>query len=171
MDRNETLADLAEAVRKMARYMEENADWENDVIVVDHTLVEGFNYLADRIEAAAKRETVPGNAAKLREALKKCLELGERIDSCLAGSEETVWAFRAERSMAHNIAEFARAALAAPARNCDCFVTSVDAIAYFNKHNQPLRADPRPNLIDGKKYERFSDWLMDTANGAAKGGE
>lgn len=161
MDRNETLADLAEAVRKMARDMEENADWENDVIVVDHTLVEGFNNLADRIEAAAKRETVPGNAAKMREALKWLLKDIDE-EAHLNGEMANADAIRT--------AEIVKA-LAAPPRNCDCFVTSVDAIAYFNKHNQPLRADPRPNLIDGKKYERFSDWLMDTANGAEKGGE
>ena len=163
MDRNETLADLAEAVRKMARDMEENADWENDVIVVDHTLVEGFNNLADRIEAAAKRETVAGDAAKLREAIGNSLW-------CLNWMNENTGDKPTKDHLAKPI-EILTAALAAPPRNCDCFVTSVDAIAYFNKHNQPLRADPRPNLIDGKKYERFSDWLMDTANGAEKGGE
>ena len=60
-----------------------------------------------------------GNAAKMREALEKIASMGEQIDYQLGSSEETVYAFRHERCLAHNISECARAALASPPRNCD----------------------------------------------------
>jgi len=59
------------------------------------------------------------NNAKLREALEKCANMGEQIDFQLGSSDETVYTFRDERCLAHNISECARAALAAPPRNCD----------------------------------------------------
>lgn len=55
------------------------------------------------------------NNAKMREALEKCANWGEQIDCQLGSSDETVYAFRHERCLAHNISECARAALAAPA--------------------------------------------------------
>ena len=48
-------AAIAAEIRKTASDIEENADWENDIITVDHTLVEAFNHFADRIEAAIGR--------------------------------------------------------------------------------------------------------------------
>ena len=60
-----------------------------------------------------------GNAAKIREALERCASMGEQIDNQLGSSEDTVYAFRGERCLAHNISECARAALSAPPRNCD----------------------------------------------------
>ena len=73
---------------------------------------------------AAGKETVTdcnglGNAAKMREALERCASMGDQIDNQLGSSEDTVYAFRGERCLAHNISECARAALSAPPRNCD----------------------------------------------------
>lgn len=59
------------------------------------------------------------NAAKMREALEQISNMGDQIDYQLGSSEETVYAFRNERCLAHNISECARAALSAPPRNCD----------------------------------------------------
>ena len=56
---------------------------------------------------------------KLREALKKCMELGEKIDESLGTDESTVWNCRYERSFANSIVEIAKEALAEPLRNCD----------------------------------------------------
>ena len=61
----------------------------------------------------------PGNAAAMREALEKIANMGEEIDYQLGSSDETVYAFRHERSLAYNISECARTALSAPPRNCD----------------------------------------------------
>ena len=59
------------------------------------------------------------NVAKMREALEKIASMGEQIDYQLGNSEETVYAFRHERCIAHNISECAREALSATPRNCD----------------------------------------------------
>ena len=56
---------------------------------------------------------------KLREALEKCANWGEQIDCQLGSSDETVYTFRDERCLAHNISECARAALAEPVKNCE----------------------------------------------------
>ena len=61
----------------------------------------------------------PGNAVAMREALEQIADMGEQIDNRLGSSEETVYALRNERCMAHNISECARSALSAPPRNCD----------------------------------------------------
>ena len=59
------------------------------------------------------------NVRAMREALEQIASMGEQIDHQLGSSEETVYAFRHERCLAHNISECARAALSAPPRNCD----------------------------------------------------
>lgn len=81
---------------------------------------------ADRIEAAYKREREAtckslrvGNSAAMREVLDQIANMGEQIDNQLGSSEETVYAFRNERCIAHNISECARSALSALPRNCD----------------------------------------------------
>ena len=59
------------------------------------------------------------NVTAMRDALEKIASMGEQIDHQLGSSEETVYAFRHERCLAHNISECARAALSDPPRNCD----------------------------------------------------
>ena len=75
------------------------------------------------MEAACKEKVADcnrlGNVAKMREALENCASMGEQIDNQLGSSEDTVYAFRGERCLAHNISECARVALASPPRNCD----------------------------------------------------
>ena len=59
------------------------------------------------------------NAAAMRKALEICAKMGEQIDYQLGSSDESVYAFRQERCLGHNISECARSALSAPPRNCD----------------------------------------------------
>lgn len=59
------------------------------------------------------------NMKAMREALENCANMGEQIDYQLGSSDETVYAFRDERCLGHNISECARAALAKPPRACD----------------------------------------------------
>ena len=66
-----------------------------------------------------EKSSAVGNASAMREALEKIANMGEEIDYQLGSSDETVYAFRHERSLAYNISECARTALSAPPRNCD----------------------------------------------------
>lgn len=59
------------------------------------------------------------NIKAMRDSLEQIASMGEQIDHQLGSSEETVYAFRHERCLAHNISECARAALSALPRNCD----------------------------------------------------
>ena len=139
--KQETIADIVKEMRTLGRLDEKSTD------KIPRTLQAlGLRTYADRIEAAAKREreagaeaaqicgeigeavgreatreksSQVGNSAKMREALEKIASMGEQIDHQLGSSEETVYAFRHERCLAHNISECARAVLAAPPRNCD----------------------------------------------------
>ena len=82
------------------------------------------------------------NVKAMREALENIANMGEQIDYQLGSSDETVYAFRHERSLAHSISECARTALTAPPRNCDVgtaeeqykrflkFCTSIDCKRY-----------------------------------------
>ena len=72
----------------------------------------------------------PGNAATMREALENIANMGEQIDYQLGSSDETVYAFRHERSLAHSISECARTALSAPPRNCDVGTAEEQARRY-----------------------------------------
>ncbi len=110
-DRNETLADIVAWIRRQAEQMDfGTADAWSPMVV---------RKLADRIEAAAKRETVTdchgfGNAAKLREALET---IAERAEDCRDVPEE--YAESSAIDYLSEAKELARAALAAPPRNCD----------------------------------------------------
>lgn len=110
--------------------------------------------IADRIEAAAKRERnahtndihdalymatgIPGNAAALREALKHAREV-----LALNGFVEPV--VRCD------------AALAAPARNCDRFATAEEARRAFESAHS--------HGIVHNLYTAAFDWLFATAEG------
>ena len=80
-----------------------------------------------------EKSSVVGNSAKMREALEKIANMGEQIDCQLGSSEETVYAFRNERCIAHNISECARSPLSAPPRNCDLGTTKEQS-ARFDAH-------------------------------------
>ena len=89
-----------------------------------------------RLSAAHKRETppAPGNAAAMREALTRCATLAEYCAQDI----------RAE------VSQVARAALSAPARNCDRFATREAAFEAWLETSQSLR---------------FTVWLFAPAEG------
>ena len=95
-----------------------------------------------------------GNAEAMRETLEICASMGEQIDYQLGSSEETVYALRYERCLAHNISECARAALSSPPRNCD--VLSKDEVLEMLKDRSFSKEDT-------------IEWLYDEAKGITDG--
>ena len=79
-----------------------------------------------------EKSSAVGNAAAMREALENIANMGEEIDYQLGSSDETVYAFRHERSLAYNISECARTALSAPPRNCDVG-TAEEQVSRYNE--------------------------------------
>lgn len=120
-DKPETISDIIAAMRTRA-----------DSLSAGHLRALGCDYRSwsDRLEAAYKREL--GNAQKMREALENCANMGEQIDCLLGISDATVYAFRHERCLAHNISECALAALAAPPRNCDVGTADEHAKRFYS---------------------------------------
>lgn len=106
MNEQETIADIIAEMRDLAAHR----DWHNHT---GQSNRERVSYLADRLEAAHKRER--GNSAALREALVKVKKL---FDGRIM--------FQPAIREAH---EAVNAALAAPPRNCDIYLTeeAVDA--------------------------------------------
>ena len=139
-----------------------------------------MRWLADRIEAAAKREELRwakangelarllgcekaqgGNATKLREAL-------ERIAARAAiGGEFDAHAYLDE------IRVIAESALSAPPRNCDRFATAAEAVAAHKQAEQncPPADCPECPYIVGRKsgVYCFEAWLF--APAAQEGGD
>lgn len=65
----ETVADLVAVTREIADKIEKDTDWENDILTVDHSIVDAFRNLASRYEAANARasELLKANIARVRE--------------------------------------------------------------------------------------------------------
>lgn len=82
------------------------------------------HYFADRLEAALKREA-PGNSAKLREVVERVAHM----------NDDGYWNSSAQIC---NLVALARAALAAPSRNCDVGTPEEQAERYMEFcHNYP----------------------------------
>jgi hypothetical protein len=104
---------------------------------------------ASRANAATCKESLQvGNAAKMREALEKVVEIAKRE-----------WnAFR-ETSAMYEMHEICTAALAAPPRNCDLYKTEPEAYqAYLTAMKNKTK----------KTYVYFEPWLFEEAKGEAK---
>ena len=112
-------ADRIEAAAKRECSIREQA-------AADYALKRGEEIHADRCSACTLRDSAerPGNAAAMREALTWCADLGEQIES-KTGEADVM-------DDAGDIADTARAALSAPARNCDRFKTAKEAEAGFD---------------------------------------
>lgn len=85
---------------------------------MDDKMKQNDERLADRLDAAHKRER--GNSAALREAVEKVIEIANKE-----------WDASRETSAMWEIWEICKAALAAPARNCDVG-TADDWLARFS---------------------------------------
>ncbi len=173
-DRNETMADIVAEMRGEKAAIGLTA-WGlmNRVDKVQ----EEFRKLADRIEAAEKLDRQDAmktammtkceicgrlnivNAAKLREALERISKQEELFHRHL-NNEQYARAGDAIEFLSE-ASEAAKAALAAPPRNCDRFATLEDARnAFF--------ADYVPDETRSSATA-FAEWLMDTA--AQEGGD
>lgn len=84
-------------------------------------------------------ERAPGDAAGLREALERAIDAIQAMialydeEHTAAVKNGATWK-RSDTSEVDAIVEKARAALAAPARNCDRFKTAEEAVAAFADH-------------------------------------
>lgn len=110
--------EIQETISDIASEMREFADTDSQSIGRD-ALRRRIQRFALRIEQLVTVCNQLGNAANMRKALEQISNMGEQIDYQLGSSEETVYAFRNERCIAHNISECARSALSALPRNCD----------------------------------------------------
>ena len=99
------------------------------------------------------------NAAAMREALEQIANMGEQIDNQLGSSEETVYAFRNERCIEHNISECARSALSAPPRNCDKYTLAES----LRKYGFPTKSKPWGE----KEWLDFCEWYISESKGYA----
>lgn len=156
----ESLSDIVAEMRTRSREIKEAFGGRPDG--VENML----DIWADRIEAAAKREVVSktetttvGNAAALREAVVALLDV---LDSL--GCDEstaTLAAFVPDMadSSARCLAAFrkAKAALAAPARNCDLFGGDPKMLntAWFD-----WTASPSGHDANGAAKMTFAGWLL-----------
>ena len=116
-----------------------NGDWKEDDCADRVVRVADMRAALDRIEeaakreiAAAKRDAPQGNAATMREALERTLS---QLVDC-APTAEQEWP---------GLIAQARAALAAPPRNCDLFETADEAwLAYKDECDKD---ETVPNMI------------------------
>lgn len=167
-----TTPDPLSAILAEMRDLAENRDWRNHT---KRSNRERVSNLADRIEVTVKREraeteswhgvarafavhdaiaderldklmrSTPCNAAALRAALERALKWWTEMGNIL--EREAVF-------------KQIRAALAAPARNCDRFATAEEArMAFEDAHSREIIL----NL-----YTAAFDWLFATAEGGAK---
>lgn len=130
MANNETIADIVEEMRNRA---EAARQYDDGIVML-------LNTLADRIETVYKRETVEvstraatfainktneewrqklGNAAKLREAAVKIIDYLEPIRKWTMPTQENGTELTALFAAIDTVYQMAKAALAAPARECD----------------------------------------------------
>ena len=157
MNEQETITDIVKKIRAEADYIEETARGslkagENyDGIAYTESdlesaldLVESKRKEADRLEAAYKRER--GDCAKLREAVCEILSYIESFHKYITpGKGKKLTALFA---VADTIRNNARAALAAPPRNCDVYNNESCRMAY-HLHGDGLMT-----------MQAFADWLF-----------
>lgn len=109
-------------------------------------------------------------SSKLREALKKCMELGKNIDESLGNDESTVWNCRHERSSANSIVEIAKSALAEPLRNCEVGTAEEQIERYKNfcKTYSSCRRCPCQKNNDIITAKCFANWSQMPYEGKMK---
>lgn len=138
----ESVADVVAWIRERAKYV------YNDPLLGD---------IADRIEAAHKRET-DGLKTACREIAKECNSINAaKIRESLRNMVRNLVRHDEQDEAALREAE---AALKAPPRNCDRFTNPYDAAAEFGRICRPKTASL---VYPGPSREQFIGWLFDTA--------
>ena len=158
-ERHETVADNVSANHQFREVAKMIPHEEVDVSKMETTT------------STREKSSVVGNSAKMREALEKIANMGEQIDCQLGSSEETVYAFRNERCIAHNISECARSALSAPPRNCDLGTTKEQSArfdAHCRKHMGCLTCPLREKNGGVPKHCEFAWAQMPYEEGSGK---
>ena len=139
-------SDECETVAGIEAELRKTADDMAKTLGDQHTYVEFYRKLADRIE---KARAPLGNAAKMREALKRLLtwldKYGDSYSTPARFTEDEIKAVWAERQ---EIVQQCRAALAAPARNCDKHETDEEA------------RDAWENQSGARDYFTFAWWCF-----------
>lgn len=131
----------------LSAILAEMRDPENDFLTNND-----LRDLADRIEAAAKRErdtAAPGNAAAMREALEH--------------AREAVRYAVAARAFPERLNAEIDSALSAPARNCDLFAHLYDARQAFYREHAGILPENEADI-----ERAFCDWLFAPAEGGAE---
>lgn len=118
--------------------------------------------LAEWIEAAAKREG--GNAAALREAIEPWVAFGEWLLENV-GKEGLGAAIREYGPIIRQRLEELRAALSAPARNCDKYDNFNDALRQFVKERPDTKKidEQGRSVATAETYCVFANWLLTPA--------
>lgn len=104
--------------------------------------------------ATCEKSSAVGNAAKMREALEKCIRRLDAITPYLP--------IEFRKYVFADIQE-ANIALSAPARNCDRFENYGDALVAFEKQ---MRSEGRLGFVN--LFTEVVKWLFDEAKGDAK---
>lgn len=137
---SETLADIVADMRKRCTPYA-----KSDSTDCRYVAYLGYKEFADRIESAWRRECESvGNSAAMREALVKIHDLTNALDEkCGVDPVE--------------IRDIARAALSAPARNCDMYATYAEAAEAYKEYATAyiMRAS---NKFDFPM--EFDEWLF-----------
>ena len=168
---NETITDIIADMRR---------DADADDITPDCILGQKLNYLADRLEAAFKREMSKnvskngadfgqlGNAAKLREVVGDLLYMAERYVKKTPATESVIFDAKTKKEIRtvnyYGVIAKAQAVRAEPPRNCDMPLVvngpadnnADKAWLVFKRHNPDAYFDV-PGLL------RCIDWLLATA--------
>ena len=177
MSENETIADIVNEICTSGFQI-----FNEIAVVVKIDTIKGW---ADRLDAAAKREreiardlgrideksdqmeraanTIsrslnPGNASALREATENiervarfCAEMPRHTPGYPTDAERADVLY----SRIKELGRVARAALSAPARNCDRFQTAKDALDAFIREKKIKKED-----VDNMNLRDFFDWLF-----------
>ena len=135
-------------------HKQERAQWRGETDAAK----EARNRIACRMryEFAAKCRACkaePGNAAAMREALEAFVE---SVEWLCDGDESG----RLKRQFGVLLSD-ARAAIAAPARNCDRFATEDEAREAYWAYREPLEFNNKP-------FVAITEWLFAPAEGGAK---
>ena len=122
---NPTKLDIVREMRDSADRVEE--DYHDEDVWTNTEAAWIYRDLADRLEAARKRDAPQGNAAAMREAL-ECVQ--EAFDSNDFGAMGDCPSDRS-LAMAEAVRRKVEVALAAPARNCDVGTAEEQEARYF----------------------------------------
>ena len=125
--------------------------WADGADASDHLDDNDARQLAEAIE----RVCAPGNAAAMREALEKFLDLARRGLAFFTSYRYT----EEENDELEDAFANAKSALAAPARNCDRFATAEEARRAFESAHS--------HGIVHNLYTAAFDWLFKKAEGGA----